>query len=344
MPTDPGLKRSMKLGLPSRGWRLLTLVLSLGSLAAVGWFAYAAFRTEDLFEGMRWPFFAAAVLLHFSLLLLLPLLWQRLVRSLWPGWRSASFSRFLLLQAYSRSWLARYIPGRVWMFGGRLLLARRLGLPGAVLVRSMVLEVFFSYGMLTLLGTALLLGALASPVAGVAVAAAGAIVALLGAPGALKLVGSGQRRTGPGLLARALRRLSATLIADSPLPSAFTRWTIVAYGLHAALQLLFIILLTRGFVDLSAGQAVTVAGAWAVSSALGYFSFFSAGGLGVRDGAALGLLAPVLTAPVAGAVVAASRIVLIGADFAFVGLVELAALSAKSKQHSPDSAVEVESD
>jgi hypothetical protein len=64
------------------------------------------------------------------MLLFLMLLWERLLTILQGNRKRTDLKpiRLGLYTAYCRSWLARYIPGRVWSLGGRVLLAQGRGL------------------------------------------------------------------------------------------------------------------------------------------------------------------------------------------------------------------------
>lgn len=312
----------------TRRWRWLGLGLSLVSLAVIGWFVQRAFQAGNPFTSVRWAYLGAAAVVQFGLVLTLPFLWEGVLRSLAPQWREQRHGRLLLLQAYGRSWLARYIPGKIWMFSGRLLLARPLGLSATLLARSMAFEVLFSYATLAVLGVSLILGWFINPWIGVL----SGITTLVVEIGVLRALDVGAQRA-----TRITARLPFAPVLDKlllvvrghPSDRPLARWLPAAYGLHAFVQLLFILLVVESFGTISSGQAVVVAGAWALSSVLGYLAFFAPGGLGVRDGLALGLMAPVLSAPEAGVVLAAARLIMIGADLAFAGSVEAAYLVAK---------------
>jgi hypothetical protein len=193
------------------------------------------------------------------------------------------------------------------------------------------------------LGAALLLAVFVNLISGIAAAVAGIICLVFAANRLFKIVFWVGARGSRGLS----RLLSGRM---APLAEARHRnlsareitWAIVSYGVHDALQLAVIILVSRSLVsDLTAEQTAVIAGAWALSAAIGYVSFFTAAaGIGVRDGVALGIFASVIDAPVAAAIVAAARIVMVGSDFAFVGLAELAALLIRGKKLGRENPVE----
>lgn len=106
----------------------------------------------------------------------------------------------------------------------------------------------------------------------------------------------------------------------------------LAYGGYACLQLGFIVLIASAFADVGASEAAIIAGAWGLSLTIGWLSFLSPAGLGVRDGLALALFSQAVSVSEAGSIVIASRIVMLAADMAFVGFVELLALGAARRR------------
>jgi hypothetical protein len=139
--------------------RLLGAVIAIGSLIAVAWFALQSFNSGLSLNDIHWTLLIAATLVQLAGLALMPLLWFLLLKFLWEsGGNEISSDKLLnLYTSYSRSWLARYIPGRIWMFGGRLLFATRIGIPSEVVIRSMAFETILVYGTITIIGAWLFL-------------------------------------------------------------------------------------------------------------------------------------------------------------------------------------------
>jgi hypothetical protein len=314
-------------GVLRRLWRLAAPALAAGLLGAVCWLAWTALPPGETLAAVRnWPALWAAAALYMAVLALLPVLWAGLLRSgldrtsreMSDETPRAAHRVGLpeLYATYSRSWLARYIPGRVWTYGGRALLAARLGVPMAPIARSMVLEILFSYGMLTVLGAGLLLWAERGAAAGLAAIAAGTAatalaIGFLGRAGGLsRMLPARLRALGSGDAARA-----------APLA-----WPIAAYAGHGALNLAFFVCTALAFVPLAPLEVVHVAGAWGLAMTLGWLAFIAPGGLGARDGVALVFLATLVDTPTAALIVAAARLLGVALDFLFVGLVEAALL------------------
>lgn len=297
-----------------RVWRIAAPVLAAGLLGAVCWLAWAALPPGETLDAVvNWPALWGAAASYILVLALLPVIWAGLLRGTLKGLPDVPQASLADLYAtYSRSWLARYIPGRVWTYGGRALLAARLGIPMAPVARSMVLEILFSYGMLTVLGAGLLLWAEAGAWAGAACLAAGTL--------ALGLCLRMLRHAGG--LARLLPRRLRDLGPDGPARATPIAWPIAAYAGHGALNLAFFVLTALAFVPLAPVEILHVAGAWGLAMTLGWLAFLAPGGLGARDGVALLFLAPLVDTPTAALIVAAARLLGVLIDFVFVGVVE----------------------
>lgn len=130
----------------------------IGSLAAFGWVASGAMPVTDSLAHIQWTPLAGAVVLQLVIVFALMFLWERLLGILWtPEVNKEKPSRSGLYTAYSRSWLARYVPGHIWSLGCRVFMASKLGVPAGVVARSMVIEVIFTYSLVAIIGGALLL-------------------------------------------------------------------------------------------------------------------------------------------------------------------------------------------
>ena len=140
-------------------YRILGLAIVLGSFSAFIWVLWAAIGSAKGLEPDRWIPIVGAAALHFFMLFFLMLLWDRvltLCRTSSDGSSSTITSKSSLYTAYSRSWLARYIPGRIWSMAGRTILVNRLGVPADQVARSIVIEVVLAYGMLTIISGSIL--------------------------------------------------------------------------------------------------------------------------------------------------------------------------------------------
>lgn len=335
MALTAGLKGKNVMGRVSRG---LSVAIVVASLAAFGWVASEAVTATDTLASVSWVPFAAAVVLQLVALVFLMLLWERLLGVL--SGRGAQgivgYNKSNLYASYSRTWLARYIPGRVWALGGRMLLASRAGVPAELVARSMAFEVLFSYSIVTVIGGALIVIARINLPTGLLVMVAGLLLVGMSVPVAQRLFPSrvvDSRH--PSLWVRLLEYAQRFVVGAAPFTLKDTLWAVIVYTVYSSLQLAFLALIAASFVDLSLNQALIIAGAWGVSLTLGWLTFLVPVGLGVRDGLAFVLFSLVLDPPTASLVVTASRIVMIAADLVFVGCVELLVLGMNIKQTQP---------
>jgi hypothetical protein len=318
--------------------RILSIVIVLGSLVAFAWVASRAFQSTDGLAHVQWKPFVGAIALQFTMLFLLMFLWERLLGLLWvpAGGEADKPARPSLYTAYSRSWLARYIPGRIWSLGGRALMANRIGVPVEAVARSMVFEVLFTYALVTIVGGALLLAVRFHVLGGGVLLVAGFAAFTASVPISQKILNSSLSSSqGDSFWSRLRQRAYNLLIGDSSFSLPNTVWGVFVYGFYSCMQLGFIVLITASFADLNMQQAAIIAGAWGVSLTLGWVSFLAPAGLGVRDGLAFVLFAQVLDAPTASLVVTTSRVVMLAADLVFVGAVELLAIGLCLKQTQP---------
>lgn len=315
--------------------RIMSVIIVAASLAAFGWVASGAVQSANNLSDVRWAPFASAVVLQFVMLFVLMFIWKRLLGKLMPDLysRTNSPTRAELITAYSRSWLARYIPGRIWAVGGRAFLAHKVGVPPENVARSMALEVIFTYGLVTVIGGAFLASAYLHALAGWPVLILGLLAFAFGVPWAQSIVSLGLRGEAKKLLVGQIRAKAHKLIVgEHPLSLGNGIWSVVAYGIYSLMQLAFIVLIASSFTDLTLQQAAIVAGAWGVSITLGWVSFLAPVGLGVRDGLAFVLFSQAMDPASASLVVASSRIISIAADIVFVGAAELLAMGMGSKQ------------
>jgi glycosyltransferase 2 family protein len=274
-------------------------------------------------------------------LLFLMRLWERLVTILSGSQRIIDLKSIRpgLYTAYSRSWLARYIPGRVWTLGGRVFLTSKVGVSPEAVARGMAYEVLLSYSIVAIIGIALILAARVHPLAGLAAFIPGLLVFTISIPVAQRILGPRDNASSQeSLWSKACQRAQRFLIGSTPFSLKNSIWAVSTYGIYSSLQLVFIFLIAESFVDLTLTQAFIIAGAWGLSLTLGWLSFLPVG-LGIRDLLASGLIAQVLDAPTASLIVAASRIVMVGVDLVFVGVVELLVLGLNIRQTQPQTSV-----
>jgi uncharacterized membrane protein YbhN (UPF0104 family) len=268
----------------TRRVRLLGQVLLLAAAVFVG------LRVRSLWHGnhvdlarIDWPSVTGAFLLTGLGVLATGFIWlailERLAGDPRPRWMAIFF----------QSQLAKYIPGTLWQYAGRLALARARGLPTRVVARSMPIELCASIagaGIVSLF----LLGVWGIP------------LAALVAAGCLALAS----RTAGGTT-KLRRDISASAVA-APL------YAIVWVAVGSAFWLT-----ARGLFSVPLRQLPFYAGAFAAAWIVGVVAIYAPGGLGVREGVLIGLLHSRLGSADALVVAAASRVVLTLIDIVLAG-------------------------
>lgn len=281
--TRPGLRRA------------LGGVLVAGAL---GFLVYAVLR--DLPRVRAFPWEPRPVLLVGSTLALSAVLalgvgvWQLVLRGFGVRIGYAALCRIWFL-----SNLARYIPGKIWQFVGVAQLGVRSGLPAAVGITSLVVQMGFT--LLAACAVALLLLP-AELVGGGAVRWAAPLVLLL---------------AHPALIRHALR--TAEKLARRPLARWEGGW---GYGvglvaLNAGAWLLYggaLYLFIAALTPVPLARLGAVIGMNALAFVAGYLVFIAPAGLGAKETALAGLLGTFLPIAVAAALALAVRLWTVAAE------------------------------
>lgn len=253
----------------------------LGQLLLLAAIVFVGLRVRSLWHGSHvdlaridWTSLTGAFLLTGVGVLATGLIWLTILERLGADPRHGWVAIFF------QSQIAKYIPGTIWQYAGRLTLARGRGLPTRVVARSMPIELGASIagaGIVSLF----LLGAWGILLAPVVVAGSLAVA----------------RRTGRG--ATKLRRdISASAVA-APL------YAIVWVAVGSAFWLT-----ARGIFSVPLSQLPFYTGAFAAAWIVGVVAIYAPGGLGVREGLLIGLLHSRLGSADALVVAAASRVIL----------------------------------
>jgi uncharacterized membrane protein YbhN (UPF0104 family) len=285
-----------------RWWRPLQWVGALVILAFVARYLvrnWNAIRSEPI----GWDFdpllIAASVLVVLATYALLAEAWRRML----AGW-GHPLSWLEAARIWVLSSMGKYIPGKLWALAGLALLAQRRGVSVWSATASAVLLQIVSLGTGALLVgvTGFTLLEVESP--GISL---GLVAIVLASVAALVLA------LRPGIVGRMLARFGVPADRLAPAPGAvgfgiaanLAAWT--AYG--AALWLL-----ARGVLpaaELPLGQAI---GAFAGSYLAGLLFLLAPGGLGVREGVFLWMLADRLGPANALALAVVSRLAMTAAD------------------------------
>lgn len=209
-----------------------------------------------------------------------------------------------LVRIWFLSSLARYVPGKIWQFVGAASMARSVGVPGPVLLTSMVVHMGF-----TMLAAAVVAAAFLFPTR-LELGAATATVLAVGAAASVLLVH-------PRVLNAALH------LVPKALHEEVIRWdgrwrdglvllvlSVISWLAYGAAFTLFV----AALVDVPAAAALPLTGVNALAFLVGYLVFLAPAGLGAREAALAVLLAPYAPAGIAAVVAVAARLWTIAAE------------------------------
>ena len=297
---------------------LIRAIAALGTFGFVAWISVKAF-SEVRFDSIDLSMLALSTAFYAASVAALPLFWVILLRAYAPDWTARASKGFLeLALVYSRSWIARYVPGRIWMFGGRVLYGSALGIPKWTVLKSTIVEGLILQAITLWLAVMMVMMYFGQwlAVTGIAVLA-------------------------PILFAIYLRK-SHRLITVVPIERVrdlmtlpANRSTIVAfvYGVLLNISLLVsVTLLAVAVLGVDIKTASMIAGLWGISVVAGFITTVTPAGLGVREAVGVVLLSTIIDRPDAVLFMSVGRGVSLIVDFVLAGAVELYFHAAKLKK------------
>src|SRR3990170_5215174 len=169
-PVTPG-ERTDSSGRPAQPSRRIGLASAARFLLLLAPWAFIAYLFRDLdavgnaFEDVSIVPIVGGLLLTIPGLFGVALLWTRLVGHLSRDVATPDTGR--LLRSFARSWLGRYMPGKVWSYGARVVHTDTTVTPRRILATSLVDELALIIGSATALGLGLWTWSAAGPVVGV---------------------------------------------------------------------------------------------------------------------------------------------------------------------------------
>ncbi len=233
-----------------------------------------------------------------------------------------------LLRAFARSWLARYLPGKVWSYGARVIHTDANVTPRRIVASSLVNEFALIVGSATALGLGLWTWALAGPVVGLPVLLVGlmavvAVVSRVDQVTQLALKFLGRRMPQPW------RNAAEEMQQAADDPGLGLRAAGLFTGGYVLTNFLFgvafaLIVLSVG--DVAVEDFPLLVGGYNLAAVAGIVAFFAPAGLGVREGVVAAFLTPVVGGPVAASLAILVRLVVVLTDVIFVALMEVASL------------------
>jgi len=262
---------------------LLVLALIARSLAR----NWAAFQSVQVTLDVKIGWLAASVGVIFLTYIIQIESWRRMLR----GW-DQRLSYPNAARAWTLANLGRYIPGKVWSVAGLVVLAEQAG------VRRSAAAVSAFAMQAVVLGTGVVLVAIATPHAASPVLLGAAVLASLALIGVLAW-----RRTAEWL----------GTLADSktPLPPLPLSAILLSSGLMLLSWATFGVsfwMLIRGLISTAGVPLAAAMGMFALGYVMGLVALIAPGGLGVRDLALVGFLTPLVGSGGALAVSLASRV------------------------------------
>ena len=290
----------------------------------------------DAFEDVSVAPMAGGLLLTVAGLVCMAMLWTRLVGHLSRD--VAVPDTLYLMRAFARSWLARYLPGKVWAYGARVVHTDASVSPRRILASSLVDEFALIVGSATGLGLGLWTWALAGPVLGLSVLLAG-LVAVVAVVSRLDQLSQLALRFLGGRMPKQWRSAGEELqrAADDPglglkAAALFT----VGYLLTNFLLGVAFVLIVWSLSDIAWGDIPLLVGGYNLAGVVGLVAFFAPAGLGVREGILAGFLTSIVASPVAASVAVFLRVLTIVADILFVGLMEvMTSISRRAERDAP---------
>ena len=292
--------------------RLLTIALVAAAVAFIARIVVVNSRDLATFDWqIRVWVLALSVAAHVFVLCTGVYIWSRVLHFF--ASRDTPFPA--LLRVWALSNVARYIPGGIWRLLAAARLASSTGMSQVVTLSAMVVHVLLS------LVSACVTAAFTLPLAALGVPDRLALVLRVGVViGALVCVHPAWINLGLRLVPRALHRDVLAWHARWIDGLGLLCLSIVSWLLFGGAFYLF--LLSLAPIPLSALPAS--AGVNALSFAAGAVMVVAPAGLGVKELAMTGLLAPLLPAGVAAVIAVASRLWAIAAELALAGIALLA--------------------
>jgi hypothetical protein len=268
-------------------WRVVGSVVGLGLLAAVVYFFYTNLTDNwTQFVEYEWSVRYGHVALSLAILFVVfafsPVAWVWILRL--QGERLGYLQAFVIFYLAN---LGKYIPGKLWGYGGQIYLTKRQGISiQHILVSTALLLVLDYFAGLALAAITLL--AWHNVPAYIAVAGTALVVLLMA------LLSWSDR--GLGLLRRGLARLKVTAFDDVPAGAALFRVWLFLMLRWVLLGVSFVIGI-KGIIQINIVESIAYCSAFAWSHLLSMIVFVTPAGLGVREGLMVYLLEMVSTLP-----------------------------------------------
>jgi uncharacterized membrane protein YbhN (UPF0104 family) len=269
------------------------------SFAALSLIAYVILSNREtimvVLSGARWQGMAPAIGLSLIAQAILPLGWYELLRRC-----GYSFPNLQIFRVYFITSVARYLPGGIWHFGGRLVWLRQLSVPPRVAGQTIVAE------QLWVLWSALIVALFCIFVSSLEGVMRQALLGLL----CLTLLIAGSLLLSWMLIDSDRYNLRAPLSVMT-LPSLYSLfWVLNGISLCMAMEAL-------GWSG-SMMEWLQVIGYVPLSWAIGYLVILSPSGLGIRESVLTAFLGTLVSLPAAATIALLSRLLMVISEGAWV--------------------------
>ncbi len=249
-------------------------------------FAFVIWMSVDAFSKFSFDTVALgplliSCLLYGAVVASLPLFWVMLLKAYGSKWSARNHGDMVdLFLVYFRSWIARYLPGRIWMFGGRVLYGSAIGIPKWTVIKTTLVE---GLGLQLLL--AWLSGVVFLAFYGQWAAAVGiAVLFILALAAYVKY----QQHVIALIPIARLREVLA------PVDWREATGILLLGTVITVLQLAAVALLANAMFDAGSATAWQISGLWGLSVVAGYLTMVTPAGFGVREAVGVLLLSTVI--------------------------------------------------
>jgi len=262
----------------------------------------------DHLADLDWGLLAVAWLAYLGYFLTRSLAWRQIMADLGFRLSLAQSIRVWFLSEFSR-----YVPGNVWSFFGRVYLAEKAGAAKKVTAASLAIEMIF------LVGSTAVFAAIYLLMIPYQVASAYRWLFLLAIPAVILLLT-------PSILKNVINKL-LKLMKKEPIEFKFSSGKLIIVLLLFTLAWAFYgfgsYLTMAAVVGVSQVSAVWLISTFIVAWLVGYISIITPMGLGVREGAVVAALSPLISDGLAGLVAIFTRLWLMVSELSVLVLIFL---------------------
>jgi len=268
-------------------WRVVGSIVGLTLCAAVIYFFYTELAGNwtqfmDYDWTIRYNYVAISLAILFVAFAISPLAWVKILKL-----QGESLDNLKAFVIYYVANLGKYIPGKLWGYGGQVYLTKKQGVEIQHILVSTALLIMLDYFAGAALAAVTLLAWNNVP----AIAAIGATAAVVLFMALLSWSGHAL-----GLLRRALARVKITALDDVPAGTGLFRIWLFLMFRWILIAVSFVIGI-KGIIDIDIVESIAYCSAFTWSHLLSMIVIVVPAGLGVREGLMVYLLEMVSTLP-----------------------------------------------